>query len=227
MKIWSRKIYLIMVILSVIACISDSKTEQIDVDKESSKEIKASKGYLQSIAKAHNADKFKQENQVKFNLKFDVGIKNFFDGVVVLKTDGSKVKFTGSDIKKIIEQKTIKSELDKKLFFLIELYTTGFWYDEGSFSKINSESKDFSVANIESGITNNNYTIYCHPLTDIVQYIEYETKIEDSPFDKGTLHFDRYITVNRVPVPLNWIFKSGTDTIAKAKISRISYPKTF
>ena len=41
-------------------------------------------------------------------------------------------------------------------------------------------------------------------MTNIIQKIDYQTDIKPKPFEKGVLHFDRYITVNRVPVAMQW-----------------------
>jgi hypothetical protein len=213
---------------NLLACKSD--TENIDgkVDKKQNiQKISESEKHLQNIAGAHNAKKFLEEAQVKFNLKLTIKQDVFFDGIVSLKTDGSKAKFSGSNIDKTIIKNELESDLDKKLYFLAEIYATGFWYEQENFDKLESEGEEFKKAVYESLISKTNFTIYSHPLTDIVQFIDYKTGISEAPFNKGRLYFDRYITVNRVPVPLNWTFKSGGEIIAEAKISRISYPETF
>jgi hypothetical protein len=96
-----------------------------------------------------------------------------------------------------------------------------------TFNKATSENEGFSKSTYKSSITNNTYNIYTHPLTDVIQRVEYQSEITDKPFKSGTVYFDKYITVNRVPVSLAWEFKRSNEIIAKAEITRISYPNVF
>jgi hypothetical protein len=211
-----------------MACKSDKKdNEEIANDKEVVLEQTESEKHLQNIIRAHNAGKFTEESQVRFNLKLEVKNKVFFDGTVVLKTDGSKARFLDSAIDQIVEKNNLNNQLDQKLYFLLELYSMGFWLDNENFDKITTENEEFTEARYKSPNTSTTYKIYTHPLTDIVQKIEYKTKLEDQPFDAGTINFEKYITVNRVPVSLKWYFIDDTDTIANADVSRISYPENF
>jgi hypothetical protein len=211
-----------------MACKSDTPKaiDNTELNAEPT-EISDSEKHLQNISRAHNASKFIEESQVRFKLKFNIKEEVFFDGFVTLKTDGSQARFLDSTINKLIESNNLKTELDKKLYWIVELYAMGFWPNTEDFNKTNSDNDDFIKATYNSPITSSTYTIYTHPLTDIVQYVEYDTDILDEPFEIGTLFYDKYITVNRIPVSLNWNIKFEDNTVAKAEITRISYPKTF
>jgi len=221
------KSLIILSILSLYSCKSDPEKTKVDHKNPVVEQPSESLKHLQNIARAHNASKFEKENQVKFNLEVSVKDKMFFDGTVTLKTDGSKARFLDSDIDHIIESGDLSTEIDKKLYHLAELYCIGFWLQEYNFSKTSSDSEDFNQAVYESTKTSSTFTVFTHSLTDIVQHVEYKTGISDIPFDGATVFFDKYITVNRVPVALSWYFTKATDTIARAKVSRISYPKEF
>lgn len=228
MKNFIYKRLLFLIILGLLACKSDEKkTNENNNSIEVVKDVSESEKHLENIKSAHNASKFSQEEQVKFKLKLSFENEVFFDGFVTLKTDGSKARFLDSNIDKIFKSDNISTELDQKLYWLTELYTLGFWLEKDQFNKVNSESEDFIKAVYQSPITSNTYTIYSHPLTDVIQYVDYKTGLPDQPFNSGVVYFDKYITVNRVPVSLVWEFKLEKDKVAKAEISRISYPDTF
>ena len=231
MKFFSNKSILVLVVLSLLACRTDNKEDNENSGNknltEAVEEISESDKYLEKIKRAHNASKFAKEEQVKFKLKLDIGDDVFFDGFVTLKTNGSKARFLDSNIDRVVDRDNISTTLDKKLYWLAEIYTIGFWLEADNFKISNGEIEEYSKSIYKSPITSNTYTIYSHPLTDVIQYVEYITKIPDQPFNSGTVYFDKYITVNRVPVSLAWEFKRDNEIIAKAEITRISYPDVF
>jgi len=221
------KSLIILSLISFYACKSEPEKTKVDHKKPVVEQPSESLKHLRNIEKAHNASKFEQEEQVKFNLEVSVKDKVFFDGTVTLKTDGSKARFLDSGIDQMIESGDLSTEIDKKLHHLAELYCIGFWLQEENFSKTSSDSEDFVQAVYESADTSSTFTVFTHPLTDIVQHVEYKTGISDAPFSEATVFFDKYITVNRIPVALKWKFKVDQNQIATAEISRISYPDTF
>ncbi len=226
MKLIIKTLFSFILIICIISCKSDKKQLKIENEKPIDNQNSESAKHLQNVARAHNAEKFKSEEQVKFNLEFSTADEVMFNGTITLKTDGAKARFLDSKVNQVIEKNNLNSNSDQKLFFLAEIYATGFWFDQDTFKKIKSQDSEFFKATYTS-FSQTAYTIYTHPLTDIVQHLDYNTKISEEPFNKGTIYFEKYITVNRVPVPLIWTFKSGDDITAQAKISRISYPKNF
>lgn len=217
----------ILSLLSLYACKSDPKDTETENAKPIVEQPSESQKHLQNIERAHNSAKFKEENQVRFNLKLSTEDDVFFDGAVTLKTDGSKARFLDSGIDQTIKSDDLSNEIDKKLYHLAELYCIGFWLQEDNFSKTSSVSEDFVQAVYDSPETSSTFTVFSHPLTDIIQHLQYKTDIDAYPFDEATVFFDKYITVNRIPVALNWYFTKAKDTIARAQITRISYPETF
>jgi len=228
MKFCVFKFLIVILFLNLLACKSDKEKDNYNSSSiETIKDKSESEKHLENIKRAHNASKFSQEEQVKFKLKLSFENGVFFDGFITLKTNGSKARFLDSNIDKIVESDNISTELEQKLYWLTELYTLGFWLEKDQFNKVNSESEDFIKSIYKSPMTSNIYTIYSHPLTDVIQYVDYKTGLSDQPFNYGVVYFDKYITVNRVPVSLVWEFKLEKDKVAKAEISRISYPDTF
>lgn len=227
MKLLLLRSLLLLIIIGQISCKSDTpKPDDNSELKEVSKEISESEKHLQNIARAHNASKFKEEAQVKFKLKIDIRDEAFFDGFVTLKTDGSQARYLDSNIDKTLEIANLETDLDKKLYMMAELYTMGFWFDSENFNLI-SKSDSLDLSDYHSEKLDADYKIYSHPLTHVIQQIDFKTTIADKPFDNGSLMFDDYITVNRVPVALKWKIILNEEQIATAEISRISYPKTF
>ena len=214
--------------ISFVACKSDKKeNEDLKIENDVVHKQSESEKHLQNILRAHNATKFKEENQVKFNLEISMTDEIFFNGFVTLKTDGSKARFLDSNTDRIVHRNNLNSELDKKLYHLATLYGMGFWLNEDKFEKQTSDQDNFNHAVFETSVNSSTFNISTHPLTDILQNVTYKTNISEPPFNEATVHYDKYITVNRVPVALNWYFVDQTDTIATAKVSRISYPETF
>lgn len=217
----------ILSLLSLYACKSDPKDTETENAKPIVEQPSESQKHLQNIERAHNSAKFKEENQVRFNLKLSTENDVFFDGTVTLKTDGSRVRFLDSDIDEMLESGDLNTEIDKKLYHLAELYSIGFWLKKDKFKKMSSNNGDFIKAVYDSPETSSTFTVFSHPLTDIIQHLQYKTDIDAYPFDEATVFFDKYITVNRIPIALNWYFTKAKDTIARAQITRISYPETF
>lgn len=218
---------LILVLCFILmACKSDKEKTTVTESIEKTEKVDKSLQLLKSIESAHNAQKFNSEQQVNFKLKLELKDSVFFDGYVTIKTDASKVRFLDSNIDKIVEANSLETELDKKLFMIAEFYTMGFWFDADRFKKI-PKNDSLVKSEYNSVKSKSQYKIYSHPITRVIQHIDFETTINDKPFNSGTLYYEKYITVNRVPVALKWKIEVDQKQIAKAEISRISYPDTF
>jgi hypothetical protein len=159
-------------------------------------------------------------------LKFRIDNDLFFDGYVTLKTDGSQARFLDSNLDKTLETSNLKTDLDKKLYLITELYTMGFWFDSENF-KLISKNDSLNVSGYHSVSLGSDYKIYTHPVTHVIEKIDFETTIPDKPFNKGSLLYDKFITVNRIPVALKWEINLDQKQTASAEITRISYPKVF
>lgn len=222
------KLYsLVLVIcLILIGCKSDNQETTVTETEEKTEKVDKSLQLLKTIKSAHNAQKFNSEQHVKFKLKLELKDSAFFDGYVTLKTDRSQVRFLDSNIDKIVDANSLKTELDKKLFMIAEIYSMGFWFDAEKFHKI-SENDSLNISEYNSVKSKSKYKVYSHSITNVIQYIDFETDISDEPFNSGSLYYEKYITVNRVPVALKWKIEVDQKQLATAEISRISYPDTF
>ena len=208
-------------------CKSDKPGDNQNNNKPN-KEILPSehKSLLKGIDYAYNTQKFKAESQVKFNLDLKISDTSYFSGYVILKTDASQIKIKNSKIDKILTPKQLNSDFDKILFLMAENYAMPFWINSKDFRK-QEENDSLIVSHYKSDLTSYSYEIATHTLTNIIQKIDYQTDIKTEPFEKGVLHFDRYITVNRVPVAMQWRLEVDDKVVATAEISRISYPEVF
>lgn len=224
-----KKVYFFLLLWFLILTGCKSDKEKAPVEKaveQKTVNVDKSQRLLNNITSAHNSKKFKSEKQVQFNLKLELKDSVFFDGKVILKTDGSKVKFLDANVDKVVDADNLKTDLDKKLFMIAELYAMGFWIGTENF-EVKSRNDSTDVSTFKSQRSQTDFKIYSHPLTHVVQQVDFETVIDENPFHKGKLLYQKYITVNRVPVALKWQINLDQEQVAVAEISRISYPKTF
>lgn len=228
MNISRFSIYILVILTIIYGCKSDvNKNEEKSAANKELEISPETQKHFQNIQRAHNSKKFKEENTVKFKLKLTVGEKVFYDDFIYPKTDLSKLKINENQSVKLIEQNNLKNDYEKKMYFLSEIYAIAFIMNIDDFKKVSSKNDNFFKATFNSNETGTAYEILSHPITDIIQQINYKTNLTGHPFESGSVVFDKYITVNRIPVPLFWTFKNGEQVVAKAEISRISYPDTF
>lgn len=221
-------IYILLILTIIYACKSDvNKNQNKTDDKKEVKVTPETQKHFLNIQRAHNSKKFKVEKVVKFKLKLTIEKKVFYDNFINLKTDLSKLKINENQSVKLIEQNNLNNDYEKKMYFLSEIYAIAFIMNIDDFKKVSSKNDNFIKATFNSIETETDYEILSHPITDIIQQINYNTNINGKPFESGSVVFEKYITVNRIPVPLFWTFKNGEQVVAKAEISRISYPNTF
>lgn len=222
-----KQIVIVFFVLFLWGCKSDKPVDNQD-DIKINKEILPSenKSLLKGIDYAYNTKKFKAESYVKFNIDLKVADTLFFSGYVTLKTDASKIKIYGSKIDKILTPNQLNSDFDKVMYLIAESYALPFWIKPKDFRKL-EENDSLIVSHYKSDLSPFAYEIATHPQTNIIQKIEYQTGIKTKPFKKGLLYFDRYITVNRVPVAMQWRIEVDGEIVATAEISRISYPEVF
>lgn len=223
------KSYTFFLILCLIltGCKSDNQ-EKTDSEESipQTEKVDDNTKLLRNIKSAHNAQKFNSEAQVKFHIKFSLKDSVFFYGFVTLKTDGSKARFMDSKIDRVVEVDKLQTELDKKLFMIAEAYTMGFWFEDDDF-KILSKNDSLDISTYRSPKTQSTFKIYSHPITHVIRQIDYKTNINQKPFNLGSLYYEKYITVNRVPVALHWRILDENTNETSAEISRISYPEQF
>ncbi|RRO21842.1 hypothetical protein [Flavobacteriaceae bacterium 14752] len=223
-----KKIYTVIVCFSFIisSCKTDKKNST-NVNKETqTQNISDDQRLLNSIQEAYNFSKFKKEKQVKFNVKLSVSDTILYNGFLILKPNTPEIRVLGSQIDTILNANSIESDFHKTLFFIAESYALPFWLKPDTFQK---ESKNDSLvtSDFTSHLTNSHFKISTHPTTHIIEKIAYKTDIKNKPFNEGKLYYDKYITVNRIPVAMKWYLEVNQQVSARVEISRISYPDKF
>lgn len=216
----------ILICFLLSACKTDKPEKTEELKPPEKEKLSKNERFLKRIEYAHNADKFNEEEQVKFRIKLKLKDSIFYNGDVVMKTDLSQVRFLSSTIDTVLTANRLKSENDKILYWIAECYAIGFQLNAESFNKI-SESDSVVVSSFRSPKTSTKFKLSTHPITNIIQKLEYDTGIDQKPFDNGSLNFNRYITVHRIPVALEWTIETGAKNAAEAEITRISYPDKF
>lgn len=213
--------------LFVWGCKSDkSNDNQKDITVEQTVLPSESSSLLRGIQYAYNTNKFADETQVKFNIQLKIADTSYYDGYVILKTNASSIRLLNSKIDTVLTADSLDSKFHNTMFWIAETYAMPFWLKAEYFEK-QRETGNFVVSNYKSPLSKSVFKISTHPLTNIIDKIEYNTDIEIPVFNQGRLYFDKYITVNRIPVAMHWRIEADNNVIAKAKISRISYPDTF
>ena len=208
-------------------CKSDNPNEkQADKTNIPIRELNENEVLAQAIKNAYNTKKFEEEDQVKFNLKLKVEDTIFYNGFLTLKTDASQIYLLSSQVDTVLNVQKLKRDFDKILFWSAEVYALPFWLNSNAF-KIKNKNDSLVMSKLNSKLTTSNFDLVTHPLTHIIQNIDYQTDIKTEPFNQGQLYFDRYITVNRIPVAMQWRIEVENEVKAEAEISRISYPDQF
>ncbi len=220
-------VFFICLIALVLGCKSDKNVEkQKEKDIIVSKKLSESEMLQENIQDAYNLKKYTEEEQVKFKINLKVQDSIYFDGYLSVKTDNSKIRILSSQIDKVMTFSDESSNIEKMLFWASEIYTLPFSLKEDNFELLKRDD-EFIISKYVSSSTDSEYKVYSNPITNIIEKVEYITPISIQPFDKGVLYFDKYITVNRIPVAMHWNIKKDGDNIAVVKISRISYPDNF
>mgnify|MGYP005847714009 CR=1 FL=1 len=224
-----KNVFVFMCCFSLIlwACKPDNPNEkQQDKTNVPIKKLNENEVLAQAIKTAYNTKKFQQETQVKFNLKLKVEDTLYFNGFVSLKTDASQIYLLSSQVDTVLNAQKLNRDFDKILFWSAEVYALPFWIQSDDF-KINTKNDSLVTTHYKSNLTTSDFDLFTHPMTHIIQKLNYQMAIKTKPFDRGQLYFNRYITVNRIPVAMQWRIEVDGELKAEAKISRISYPEQF
>ncbi len=223
-----KKIYVVMVCFGfiILSCKPDKKNTK-DINKETqTQNISDDEKLLNAIKQAYNFSKFKKEKQVKFNAKLSVSDSILYNGFLILKPNTTEIRVLNSQIDTILNANSIESDFHKTLFFIAESYALPFWLKADTF-QIESKNDSLTTSNFKSQITHSNFKIKSHPTTNIINKIDYWTDIKNKPFNEGQLYFEKYITVNRIPVAMKWYLEVNQKVSATVEVSRISYPDKF
>lgn len=205
----------------LISCQSDkNKTKQNNTSAVKSQKTESKT--LTPLKSAYNYNKFKKEKFVKFNFKLIESDSVLFEGNLNLNTDASEIKFKNSRLDTVLKTNDIRSKFDKIVLWSAEIYALPFWIDSTNEFQV-SKKDSLDSFKYKSELSNTTYEIFKHPQTHIIKKVKYSTDIDTKPFDNGTLTFDKYITVNRIPVAMKWKIQSDSKRHFRAEISSISY----
>lgn len=219
-------IFLICFWFLIWSCKTDnSNKNQSHSSKNQSVLSPKSQVVLNGVQNAYNIKKFKTETQVKFNIDLKSNQSTYYNGSINVKTDASEIQLKSLKIDTSLYPNKLDSDFDKLLFLVAECYSIPFLINQSNFRKL-TKNDSLVVSDYKSSLTSFEYKIFTHPITHIVQSIDYDTDIKIEPFGRGSIFFERYITVNRIPVAMKWRIEVDGEVKAEAIISRISYPKS-
>ena len=213
----------IVLLLLIISCQKEKQNDpEQNLKLESSEPVSRSKQLIQRIANTYNIAKYKSESYLKYSFDFTLDEKTYAKGVMKysIVDEDLNVRIEGKELN--ISKDSIRSEQEYFLFELNEIYTLPFIMNEDSFKLITSNDS-IVTSSYSSKISNITYELSTHPLTEILQDVK--SNGGNSVLNGTRLKFDKYITVNRIPVSMLWEIYNEDEVIGNVKISRISYPK--
>jgi hypothetical protein len=242
-----RKIYkmkqlfvFILVLLSIFGCQKSEKQRQ-------------EMSFVQKIEKAHNKEKFNQEEVIQFDLKLSFNGQERINGKVTLQTNSSKGKITFADGNTIIYD-------GRKVYYSPELndtsvrfdaYTWSYFFlfpfklsDSGTkweyYTNIEKDAKKFNTEKLtfepKTGDAPDDwYVVYSVLDSDLIQKVAYivtnnGTK-EEAEKNPHAIQYSNYEAVNGIPIATRWQFwgwnkKNGlTEQLGEATLTNIEFIK--
>ena len=249
-KFKGRYLFVSFLVISVFffGCKDQKETNDTEKKEYNHEEIVKRKSkeqrYASHIAEIHKAEHYKSEAYVSFELAIE--LPELKDHVKIVKaTDFSEFKFTSEEFGEfyIIGEELFKTESSKFTSELAKNYLE-FAFIFGAFSELYQIENSFSeieeleafdnnfkvlrIESINSGLKHipSPVTSLTDSRTDMIKALSMELNLTG---EENLLYFDRYITVNRIPVSLTWkLFKNNektnfNNTIGEIKVSRIKY----
>ncbi|MGM0636147.1 MAG: hypothetical protein ACQESK_08770 [Bacteroidota bacterium] len=243
----------VLLALALFAC-SDKQPEEEKKSIEEKQAVSKSNEqiYAQSIENNHKKSNFLEEDMVSFTVEFDFGDQETQKISILSKTDLSQAVITFDDNSKLFydgnalllenEQKK-NQKIAQQAMLMNTLYHSFFHLSEDEFSLSPREEITFFESDFTKMTVSNNafhqeiypqeFTFFTEKRTSLMKGLQakfpYIGKQNNST--ETYIQFDRFITVNRIPVSLQWNFFSAKkdasigDKIGQAKVSRIQYHK--
>ena len=207
-----------------VSCQKDVKTEP-DVDKQMENEAPKSESEQLStrIEKAYNIDKYKTETFLKYSVDVNLNDDTYAKAVLKYNILERILNVKANGVQSTMTNTSEKTEQEEFLFDLNEIYTLPFLIQNENFQLI-SKNDSIVTSKYASDQTRISYTINTHPLTEIIQSLNLDK--DGSILDDTTINFEKFITVNRIPVSMIWNIYRDDKQIGAVNISRISYPKS-
>ncbi|WP_127846441.1 hypothetical protein [Psychroflexus aestuariivivens] len=225
----------------------DSEKQQNEVEK--TKQTKKShkiapdhKRLYKTYADINNLEKFNEESEFQYNIevKFEKDNSKDFSGTIQSKTDFSDIKLKLDSGKSFFYKNgefygNPKNDLRINPFEIINMTSLPFAMQNLNYEaekKIIVEDNDKKYNVLSLGYEDLKpspiqiKSVTSSATTNLLQSAKLETKsstiLENGVFE---INFDRYITVNKIPIALNLNLFSNEKKIATITVSRISYPK--
>jgi hypothetical protein len=215
-----------IVSLIILLCCSCQKDIKQKAEKETVIEKQSPKpkalGLNARIGNAYNVKKFQSESFLKYSVDISFLDTTYFKGTLTYNILKESLNVKKNNGEFDLDNNPQDAEVLDLLSDLNSIYTLPFYLDNENLNTI--QTNDSIVkSKFTSSISKLTYEINTHPLTEIIQSIKIENP--KSIFHNSTIRFDRYITVNRIPVAMLWEIFKEDEMLGQVKISRISYPK--
>lgn len=174
------------------------------------------------IGSAYNIAKFKAETKLRYSAEVKISDTLYFKGTMEYNISEKTLTVKTGQEDFSISNYPESTPKEQFLFQLNEIYTLPFNLKKETFKPLDqNDSMTTSLFKAEN--TKISYTLNTHPLTEIIQSLK--TENATPVFDDATIVFNKYITVNRIPVSMLWEIYKDDEKVGEVKISRISYPK--
>lgn len=249
MKLNCKILALIVLSISILACNnSNSSKEKNEEQKETAKPKSAEQRYLSSVEDIHKKEKFLSEDVVSYqityefgNLKDELRIKAATDlSLVEIESKNfGKSYYNGNDI--LIDAMANMGDKEaKRNFQMVYFYHAFFHLDESAYELFPFEEttffdrkyKQFQTKNqaLHSAFFPRETTFFIEDRTNMMKGLSLATSLLGNSRNTQNvhLHYDRFITVNHIPVSLNWKFYPENNfdeesILGEAQITRIKY----
>lgn len=241
-------VQLVLLFLVLSAC-TGSKEEKKEKNPLSDVE-QAKQRFTTEIEGLHKKEKFLSESYVSYEISYEFGnLSDVFK--VVAATDLSAVQIESTHYGKsyydgnqlYMDANSNSSDREvKRNFQMVYFYHAFFHLNEIGIETSPVEDTAFMETKYKQfNLTNNAFHLAFFPRetavlienrTNMMKGLQLKTSLLGNArtAQKVHLHYDRFITVNHIPVSLNWKFypihKLEEETlIGEAKITKIKYPK--
>lgn len=248
MRILSRLIPILFIASLVIACNSKEKNEDAAPARELSPVEKAKYNFVAEVEKIHKKEKFLSEDRVSYEISYTLGK---WSDVLQVKaaTDLSLVEISSKKVGKtyydgqqlyLDAMANMGDREAQRNFLMVYFYHAFFHLSETTyelsnaevFTKMEKPYKKITIQNngFHTAFFPKKVEFYVEDRTQMLKGLALQTSLLSHQRSKEAieLHYERFITVNHVPVPLTWKFYPSSkteesDLLGEAQITRIKY----
>jgi len=203
------------------SCQKEKKNEiKNEVNAEKQSAISPSEKLSNRIENAYNIKTFQTKNSLKYTAELTISDTLYFKGTFTYAIPTGVLNVKAEEQELSIAPDAERSQREEFLYHLNEIYILPFVLNKEVF-KLIERTDSIVTSGFDSKSSKLSYTLTTHPLTEIIQSLKIDNAA--SVFDSATIRFDKYITVNRIPVSMHWKLYKRESPFAEVKISRISY----